>query len=82
MTTENNNLLAEENTLVDVQPTEITSTENTSSDESGEVIEEIDYKTWDKAALIKAFGEAAKSPQPGVAIKTSVPFINAFVCAY
>ncbi|MBC7390971.1 MAG: DUF349 domain-containing protein [Opitutaceae bacterium] len=72
MTTEQNNLLTEETQLVDVQSTAISSNPSQNSDDSTDIVEETDFKSWEKLDLVKAFHEAAKSSQVGQAIKQAM----------
>ena len=69
MTTENNHLLAEEIQLADTTSTDHSFVQTTNHDEVHEVVEEVDYKTWTKEALLKAFYEAAKAPQVQQALR-------------
>lgn len=73
MTTEQSNLLAEESNLVETTTTP-TISHQTTPDEVRDVVEEIDYKTWSKDDLLKAFTEATKTSQvqQGLKIATKV----------
>jgi hypothetical protein len=67
MTTEQNNFIAEE---TEVAQTQIVS-ETIATEETREIVEEIDYKSWTKEDLLKGFQEAAKSAKIQEAIKTA-----------
>jgi hypothetical protein len=70
MVTEPHNILAEETQLVDspALSSEIDLLSSVTSEESHEV-EEIDYKTWSKEALTKAFKECVNADQVLTALK-------------
>ena len=67
MTTEQNNFIAEE--TVATQPP--MASETTAAEEVREIVEEIDYKSWNKEDLLKGFQEASKSSQILQAIKSA-----------
>lgn len=67
MTTEQNNFIAEE-TEVTQTPT---ASETIATDDTREIVEEVDYKSWNKEDLIKGFQEAAKSTKIQEAYKNS-----------
>ncbi len=72
MATDQHNILAEETQLVDnpASSPEIGLLSNLTSDENHEV-EEVDYKSWTKEALLKAYHDSLKSDQVLQAIKTA-----------
>jgi len=67
MTTEQNNFIAEETEVAQNQ----LASETIATEETREIVEEIDYKSWKKEDLLKGFQEAAKSGQIQQAIKTA-----------
>lgn len=69
MTTEQQNILAEEPQLVDSPATSSDSVLHSSTTDEVSEVEEIDYKTWDKDALVAAFQDSLKSDQVLKAIK-------------
>jgi hypothetical protein len=73
MTTEHNNFIAEETEVAQAQPVSETNT----AEETREIVEEIDYKSWSKEDLIKGFHEASKSGLIQQAIKTATKIKSA-----
>lgn len=73
MTTEQNNFIAEE---TEVAQTQIVS-ETSATEETREIVEEIDYKSWTKEDLLKGFQEAAKSAKIQEAIKAAAKIKSA-----
>ena len=73
MTTEQNNFIAEETEVAQAQPV----SESISAEETREIVEEVDYKSWSKEDLIKGFQEASKSGLIQQAIKTATKIKSA-----
>lgn len=75
MTTEQNNLLVEEPQLVDAKHS--ADLASPAQEEIHEILEEIDYRSWDKPTLIKAFQDATKSQQVLQALKKATKIKSA-----
>lgn len=73
MTTEQNNFIAEETEVAQAP----TASETIATDDTREIAEEIDYKSWSKEDLIKGFQEAVKSAKIQEAIKTATKIKSA-----